>query len=1001
MNKNLINKYIILLIRNLKFLFFLIILHLFYSKPANASQWNYVGIDNYSIGVIETSPVDSSIVFASGGFNSSWDLFKSIDNGNNWLSISQSSIGLPINPDVNSIAFDPINKDIVYISVFNKGVYKTSNGGSSWQKLNLLTNEYWEKYNYRIKAIEVDQKNSQVIYAGLGNNECYTGGIYKSIDGGITWQNKPSAGQCDILEITIDPDDSNIIYATGTKSYKSINKGENWLNIPIERVGDNAFVINPQNHNILYASQTHYLFGFFKSIDAGLSWQRIALENKRIHEIVINKEDQNTLFVSTKSPEFPGQGVYQSTDGGQTWKQINEGLPTLETAALELIYSYPKKLLLGTINYGLWDYFLETKPLSPIILLPGFTGSWNWEAIVNGAAGGSWGKPPIPDLFWPYDNLKNTLVNSQAGYVENKNYYEFYYDWRKKLNFLADDLKNFIDNTVLAGKPAETKVNLVGHSLGGLTARAYANKYGVAKIDKIVTVGSPHLGALKAYYAWSAGQPTDEPASSYDLLLSLLLQIQSFKYGTTKQVVHQQIPVIQDLLPIFNYLKINGVPKDVTLQVAQNDYLNTLNDSPELKAKLITLYGLENNPDQDTNEYYQVIPPSESEKLLGLWQDGKPVAKETTLLGDLTVLVKSATLSGVLRQIITGDHSQIIQSEEGIKTILQALDLAGLNPVINPLPNLIKPVLLFFLHSPANLKIIAPNGQEIGEGAVNLLPNAFFDQTNKMIVITQAQNGIYQTLLIGTGNGTYNLEVNQVSNNNSQWQTIKGKIATLQTINLNLEFDFNNLQPNSIKDISGDTNLNLAKERLQDLDLYLKDKITHQTTKKKLSYNLNKVITYINLGLKQVSKPDYYQASLASMSGLDLTYQTRLLVNQLQKNNTLDQEVSIYLKNDLEEVGKLLASAWISLYAKANKTITSSKATTYQKALNIILTSLNPLIEAKARQGENLALGMAYGLAQEKITLAQKLLTQQKISAGYINLVTARLLLLETVQLLK
>ena len=71
-------------------------------------------------------------------------------------------------------------------------------------------------------------------------------------------------------------------------------------------------------------------------------------------------------------------------------------------------------------------------------MLPGFGGSWNTQALISGGDEGIWKKTPFVKI---YDNLKQTFLN--AGYTEGQNYFELYYDWRKPLDNLADQLKTF------------------------------------------------------------------------------------------------------------------------------------------------------------------------------------------------------------------------------------------------------------------------------------------------------------------------------------------------------------------------------------------------------------------------------------------------------------------------------------------------------------------------------------------------------------------------------
>src|SRR3989344_5735190 len=132
---------------------------------------------------------------------------------------------------------------------------------------------------------------------------------------------------------------------------------------------------------------------------------------------------------------------------------------------------------------------------NPIVILPGFLGSWNKDAVVyrKEVNYSDWKMNPV---FQDYNGLKNTLIN--LGLQENQDFYFFPYDWRKKLEDTATDLDSFLTQTV---KPAHqnSDINLLGHSLGGMVARIFGQKFGTNDVNKIITVGSPHLGTVQTY----------------------------------------------------------------------------------------------------------------------------------------------------------------------------------------------------------------------------------------------------------------------------------------------------------------------------------------------------------------------------------------------------------------------------------------------------------------------------------------------------------------------
>ncbi|HEX9804926.1 MAG TPA: alpha/beta fold hydrolase, partial [Candidatus Dojkabacteria bacterium] len=128
-----------------------------------------------------------------------------------------------------------------------------------------------------------------------------------------------------------------------------------------------------------------------------------------------------------------------------------------------------------------------------VVLVPGLGTSWDIPAMLQGRPGDNW---EIPSFVSIYDSLIKSFEN--AGFVKGDDLLVFEYDWRKPISELSEKLDAFIIGHTDEGQ----KVDLVGHSMGGLISRIYAQNYGVEKVDQIITAGAPHLGVLDAYGVW-------------------------------------------------------------------------------------------------------------------------------------------------------------------------------------------------------------------------------------------------------------------------------------------------------------------------------------------------------------------------------------------------------------------------------------------------------------------------------------------------------------------
>jgi photosystem II stability/assembly factor-like uncharacterized protein len=204
---------------------------------------------------------------------------------------------------VAGFAVNPNDRSHYFVAVASGGVWKTTNAGTTW------TPVFDNEGSYSIGCAVMDPKNPSVVWVGTGENNsqrsvAYGDGVYKSVDGGRTWQNVGLKQSEHIGKILIDPRDSDTVYVAaqgplwkegGDRGlYKTTDGGKTWnkiLNID-EHTGVTDVVLDPRNPDVLVAA----------------SWQR-----RRHVWTIINGG--------------PGSGIHRSTDGGKTWKKITAGLP--------------------------------------------------------------------------------------------------------------------------------------------------------------------------------------------------------------------------------------------------------------------------------------------------------------------------------------------------------------------------------------------------------------------------------------------------------------------------------------------------------------------------------------------------------------------------------------------------------------------------------------------------------------------------------------------------
>ncbi len=253
------------------------------------------------------------------------------------------------NGEMTSIAMDHANKQTVYVGTRNAGVFKTTDGAQSWQPAREgLT-------FYPIRSLAIDPQNPNTIYAGTDNN-----GIWKSTDGANSWF-KSGNGLDEVLivfNIVIDPQDTDTIYAglaggigLGIGNiYKSEDGGGTWEmkdeGIPRYSGGSHtngiiSLAIDPDNPSLLYAG-TNNDYGAFKSSDGGETWMAIndclpGSEGSRpsIGALAINPYNSNRL---SGIIEGLADGGYYIFDDDNGWKKISQ---TYELTSGSHLYFHP------------------------------------------------------------------------------------------------------------------------------------------------------------------------------------------------------------------------------------------------------------------------------------------------------------------------------------------------------------------------------------------------------------------------------------------------------------------------------------------------------------------------------------------------------------------------------------------------------------------------------------------------------------------------------------
>jgi uncharacterized repeat protein (TIGR01451 family) len=288
-------------------------------------------------------------------------------NSTSWTAMGPAPInggqvpgGGPVAGRLAAVAADPGNANILYLAASGGGVWKTTNGGTSWTPELESNNVNWNgaQPTETMGAIAVAAGNSSVIYAGTGeaNNsgDSYYGrGVLKSTDGGATWtllRGNSGVNEFDrkaIAQIAVDPSDAsgNTVYVAIARGdvngvggnngiWKSTNGGTTWTNTTAS-ISTSAFytdvAIDPNTSTTVYMAIGNFngnsLNAVYKSTNGGSTWAIAGNYPSGTADglirVALSKANSSVLYSSITNPSTSGLlKMMKSTDGGTTWSQL-------------------------------------------------------------------------------------------------------------------------------------------------------------------------------------------------------------------------------------------------------------------------------------------------------------------------------------------------------------------------------------------------------------------------------------------------------------------------------------------------------------------------------------------------------------------------------------------------------------------------------------------------------------------------------------------------------
>ena len=323
-------------------------------KGQNAAQWEFVGPVNVGGRVVdlEFNPQNPNIIyagFATGG------VFKSTDTGGSWFPVFDDQAVLT----VGDIAIDPVNPDVIYVGTGEAngghnnfpggGVFKSTDAGTTWNYLGLFE-------TVSIGRILIHPTNTNIVYlAAVGSyfSPNPERGLYKSTDGGTTWNKSlfvsDSTGAIDIIIDQSNPENmmvamwervrrptSSHLYGPSSGIYKTTDGGINWNLIPSanglpnpnnQNVGRIGLAISKSNPQIVYSLYTNgsQIISLFKTTDFGNSWTDVDPDDELDNGAAGFSWYFGQVRVHPTNPDIVyvmDVAFMRSTNGGNSWPII-------------------------------------------------------------------------------------------------------------------------------------------------------------------------------------------------------------------------------------------------------------------------------------------------------------------------------------------------------------------------------------------------------------------------------------------------------------------------------------------------------------------------------------------------------------------------------------------------------------------------------------------------------------------------------------------------------
>ena len=414
----------------------------------------------------------------------------------------------------SGVVGDPLT---YYMGTTGGGVWKTTDAGQHWDN---ISDGYFATGS--VGAVAVSRSHPQVVYVGMGEHAprgvmtSHGDGVYKSTDGGKSWRHLGLEATQHISRILIHPDDPDVVYVAAQGQlygpneergvYRSTDGGEHWERLLYvnDLTGASELSMDLGNPDVLYAAMWHHQrlpwqvvsggpgSGLYKSTDGGDSWTELTEglpEEKGKMAVSVSQSNPNKVYALIESDSQKEQGgLFISGDAGESWTRVSKDHRLVQRAWYYLeVFADPTDENVV--------YVLSASPMRSI------DGGKSWETL-----GGTHGD--YHDLWINPDNPRNLCIANDGGAAISFDYGQ---RWSTQDNmptgqFYRINVDNQYPYNIYGGQQDNTSVKIASQSLGssGITTSDWSASAGGESAflafdpdDPRYVLGGSYLGTIE------------------------------------------------------------------------------------------------------------------------------------------------------------------------------------------------------------------------------------------------------------------------------------------------------------------------------------------------------------------------------------------------------------------------------------------------------------------------------------------------------------------------